>query len=147
MPRQSSVSPDDPRAIAWKKAQKRAGGNRKIARYFNISSPAVAMWRVCPPDRVIPIERLSGISRYELRPDIFGSEYEEPKYNAVSEALIAYGSLKLAGQLGISVEEMRKWGSSPPPELVRTIEKLTGVSRYKLRPDVFGDGPEEIAAA
>ncbi|MCK9724224.1 YdaS family helix-turn-helix protein [Pseudomonas syringae] len=30
-----------------------------------------------------------------------------------------------------------------PAELVLRTEKLTGVSRYRLRPDVFGDRPDQ----
>lgn len=34
-----------------------------------------------------------------------------------------------------------------PAELVLQIEAITGVSRYSLRPDVFGDEPDVVSAA
>lgn len=52
-----------------------AGTPTKLARDLGISAPAVSRWirrdRV-PIDRVLEIERLYGISRYELRPDVYG---------------------------------------------------------------------------
>lgn len=50
----------------------RAGGAAVVARAFGITSQAVSQWRHIPIERVRTIEALSGISRYELRPDIFG---------------------------------------------------------------------------
>ncbi|EKF44011.1 CI repressor [Nitratireductor indicus C115] len=52
------------------------GGLTKAARTLGVSNPSVvANWRSrgrIPPDKVLEVERLSGISRHELRPDIFG---------------------------------------------------------------------------
>jgi hypothetical protein len=33
---------------------------------------AVAQWVDVPPDRCLEVERATGITRYELRPDIYG---------------------------------------------------------------------------
>lgn len=52
------------------------GGPSKTASAFNIDNPSVVMnWRnrgQVPFNRVIEAEALTGISRHDLRPDIFG---------------------------------------------------------------------------
>ena len=42
-----------------------------------------------------------------------------------------------------------KWRKRVPVERVLKLEELTGgqVTRYELRPDVYGQGPKERAAA
>jgi DNA-binding transcriptional regulator YdaS (Cro superfamily) len=51
------------------------GGPSKAAAALGISNPSVVLnWRArgkVPADRAIDIEKLTGISRHELRPDIF----------------------------------------------------------------------------
>lgn len=54
-----------------------AGGPRAVAERLGISVQAVANWMVCPPTRVLELERLSGVSRYRLRPDVFGKPPKE----------------------------------------------------------------------
>ena len=54
-------------------AIEKAGGTTKLARAIGgITPQAVSQWKVCPVNRVIQVETLTGISRHELRPDIFG---------------------------------------------------------------------------
>ena len=52
------------------------GGPTKAAAALKIDNPSVVMnWRQrgqVPADRVLEIERLTNVSRHELRPDIFG---------------------------------------------------------------------------
>lgn len=45
----------------------------KLGRELGISRQAVEQWRMVPPGRVLAVERLTGISRYDLRPDIYGA--------------------------------------------------------------------------
>ncbi len=47
------------------------GGPGKIAAALRITSPAVSQWRRVPALRVIEFERLTGVSREELRPDLY----------------------------------------------------------------------------
>lgn len=47
------------------------GGQTRIAETCGITPQAVAQWHICPTKWVIRVERLSGISRYRLRPDIY----------------------------------------------------------------------------
>ena len=52
------------------------GGLTSAATALGIKNPSVvANWRTrgqVPADRAIEVERITGISRHELRPDIFG---------------------------------------------------------------------------
>lgn len=49
------------------------GGNAGVATALgDLTSQAVSQWKRIPPARVIDVERLTGISRHDLRPDIFG---------------------------------------------------------------------------
>jgi DNA-binding transcriptional regulator YdaS (Cro superfamily) len=53
------------------------GGPTKAAAALGISNPSVILnWRKrkqVPADRVLKLEELTGVSRHQLRPDIFGS--------------------------------------------------------------------------
>lgn len=52
------------------------GGPTKAAAALGIENPSViANWRTrgrVPAERTLDIERITGISRHELRPDVFG---------------------------------------------------------------------------
>ena len=54
------------------KAAEKAGGVVALARELGIKHTAMYSWKRVPAERVLDIERVSGISRHELRPDIFG---------------------------------------------------------------------------
>ena len=49
-------------------------GRRRIARDLGIAPSSTYKWDEAgiPPRRVLDVERLTGRSRHELRPDIFG---------------------------------------------------------------------------
>jgi DNA-binding transcriptional regulator YdaS (Cro superfamily) len=49
-----------------------AGGPASLARQLCIKRQAVHKWTRVPADQVIAVERITGISRHELRPDVFG---------------------------------------------------------------------------
>lgn len=64
---------------ALEAARKAAGGNVGIARGIGgITPQAVSQWKRVPAERVIDVERLSGVPRHELRPDIFPAPDMEP---------------------------------------------------------------------
>jgi len=65
-----------------------AGGVPAVAKALDISQPAIHRWRARgkpPADRVIYLERASDgkVSRYELRPDVFGPAPDAPDPRAV----------------------------------------------------------------
>jgi DNA-binding transcriptional regulator YdaS (Cro superfamily) len=53
------------------------------------------------------------------------------------------GATRLASTLGVKVNVVTNWRGrrTVPAEHVLAIEAATGVSRYDLRPDVFGPAP------
>ncbi|MCS3467118.1 DNA-binding transcriptional regulator YdaS (Cro superfamily) [Pseudomonas sp. JUb42] len=59
------------------KAAKVAGGQSALARHLNVTPQAVqkmcASGRV-PAERVLEIEKATGVSRHELRPDLYPTE-------------------------------------------------------------------------
>jgi DNA-binding transcriptional regulator YdaS (Cro superfamily) len=57
---------------AWLAAEN--GRVTALAASLDISQPAVSQWERVPAERVLEVERITGISRYELRPDVFGTE-------------------------------------------------------------------------
>jgi DNA-binding transcriptional regulator YdaS (Cro superfamily) len=57
---------------ALQKAIDRAGNPTKLGKLIGISRQAVEQWKVVPPERVLAVEKATGVSRYELRPDIYG---------------------------------------------------------------------------
>lgn len=51
---------------------KQAGGRIALADKLGIKPQAVSQWDKVPALRVLDVERITGISRHELRPDVFG---------------------------------------------------------------------------
>jgi len=57
-----------------------AGGVAQLARKIGISQPSVSNWSKIPAQRVIAVEAATGVSRSDLRPDLYGKPLlsEEP---------------------------------------------------------------------
>lgn len=53
----------------WMKAVRGRAG--KLADSLGITHAAIPQWREVPADRLIAVEKLTGISRQVLRPDLF----------------------------------------------------------------------------
>ncbi len=53
------------------RAAAKVGGLAQLATRLNISRSALSQWDKVPADRVVEIERLTGVSRIELRPDLY----------------------------------------------------------------------------
>jgi DNA-binding transcriptional regulator YdaS (Cro superfamily) len=63
-PRKSGVNEGFDKAVAV------LGSKKLLAEALGIWPQAVYQWRAIPPMRVIEIEKLTGVSRRELRPDL-----------------------------------------------------------------------------
>lgn len=50
------------------------GGVAELARKIGISQPSVSNWSKVPAQRVIAVEAASGVSRNELRPDLYSNQ-------------------------------------------------------------------------
>ena len=59
-------------------ALRQAGGAAVIARELGITTQAISQWARPPAHHVLTIERLSGVSRHLLRPDVYGPEPTRP---------------------------------------------------------------------
>lgn len=69
----SSVAMTEKNA-ALSKAIEAAGGLAELAKPLGITPQAVSQWDEVPPLRVLAVERISGVSRHELRPDLYPVE-------------------------------------------------------------------------
>jgi DNA-binding transcriptional regulator YdaS (Cro superfamily) len=56
---------------ALKRAIVAAGKAETLASELGISPQALSQWETVPPLRVLDVERITGVPRYELRPDIY----------------------------------------------------------------------------
>jgi DNA-binding transcriptional regulator YdaS (Cro superfamily) len=54
-----------------KKAVKVMGGQAALARQLGLTRAAVHRWDLVPAKWIIDIERLTGVSREKLRPDLY----------------------------------------------------------------------------
>ncbi len=55
------------------------GGNTALARALGISPQAVPQWNRVPSERVLEVERVTGVSRHRLRPDLYPSSTATPE--------------------------------------------------------------------
>ena len=49
---------------------------------------------------------------------------------------------ELASELGVTVSALSQWHRIPAEHVIK-VEELTEISRYKLRPDIFGRAPKK----
>lgn len=52
-------------------ALRKAGGRTALAKKLGISPQAISQWKEIPVLRVLEIERITGVSRHDLRPDVY----------------------------------------------------------------------------
>jgi len=57
-----------------KRAAAAVGGVPRLAELLNCTRQAIYQWDRVPADRVLEIERLAGVSRHDLRPDLYPEE-------------------------------------------------------------------------
>jgi DNA-binding transcriptional regulator YdaS (Cro superfamily) len=58
-----------------REAIRRVGGYSALARELGLTKQAIAQWTVAPPRHATAIERLTGIRRETLRPDVFEPDF------------------------------------------------------------------------
>lgn len=51
--------------------REKPGAVVNLARALNITSQAVSQWSRVPAERVLDVERATGIPRHDLRPDLY----------------------------------------------------------------------------
>lgn len=75
------VAHDPAPLTALQTAIDRFGGQSALARHIGVSQQSVSKWvrrrKPLPPEHVIAVETATGISRHDLRPDIYPRETPE----------------------------------------------------------------------
>jgi hypothetical protein len=56
---------------ALEKAIANVGSSKALAEALGVSAQAVSQWDRVPPLRVLDVERVTGVPRHELRPDMY----------------------------------------------------------------------------
>lgn len=54
--------------------RERRGIRLQIAKAIGLNKAAVYQWRKVPAERVLDVERITGVSRHDLRPDLYPRE-------------------------------------------------------------------------
>ena len=52
----------------------KSGGVTRLAAFLGVKQPSVSKWNRVPAERCLAVERISGVSRHLLRPDIYPYE-------------------------------------------------------------------------
>ncbi|WP_239629681.1 molecular chaperone TorD family protein [Bradyrhizobium sp. I71] len=92
-----------------------AGGIAQLARKIGISQPSVSNWTRVPAQRVIAVETATGVSRNDLRPDLYGEQAGSGEFVDPIEAARAQEYALLATLL-----------SAPPSK--RLLDQLAALS-------------------
>jgi hypothetical protein len=83
---------------------------------------------------------LTFIQRYTL---VMAMAKRRVRTGGLAAAVAAAGSLTvLAGKLGLTLQAVCQW-DEVPPERCLDVERVTGVSRHDLRPDIYGPRPKK----
>lgn len=53
-----------------------AGGVRALARKIGVTHPAILGWNLVPVDRMLAIEKVTGVPRERLRPDLYNHHHK-----------------------------------------------------------------------
>ena len=56
------------------KAIEKTGSGARLADQLGVTRQALYQWHRIPAERVLEIERITGVPRHELRPDLYPSE-------------------------------------------------------------------------
>lgn len=54
-----------------REAASHVGGLSALAKLMGVAHTTFYQWKEVPPNRVLQIEKLTGVSRHELRPDLY----------------------------------------------------------------------------
>lgn len=97
-----------------------SGGVSALAMALGVTQPSVSGWTRIPVDRVVAVERVTGIARAELRPDLFAPSTNE---NAAPTADLDDVDLARARGYRLIAHLLAK---PPTPELLDAIQRITG---------------------
>jgi len=130
---------------ALDRAVQSAGSQQALAQLLGIKPPSVSGWydrcRV-PAERCIAIELATGVSRHQLRPDVFGPDPAGSQTEVVAQQRAEIDSrmskralraklglssdLHLAKVLGLPVEQVSGWADEDMVPALPQVMKLLG---------------------
>jgi DNA-binding transcriptional regulator YdaS (Cro superfamily) len=132
---------------ALHRAIKRAGGVAALAKKLRISHQAILQWDSVPPRRVLDVERHSGVSRHELRPDMYPAETGERIVALDQGPAVEGGALgsairnsrerrkltqqQLAEAVGVSRSAVAQWEAGETDPSTENIDKVREVLHLK----------------
>ncbi|MEN5419022.1 YdaS family helix-turn-helix protein [Stenotrophomonas sp. TWI169] len=151
---------------ALDKAVSVAGSQLALASLLGIKAPSVFGWyarKQVPAERCIAIEMATGVSRHELRPDVFGpgaavQRLEQPQptvaeqirsevdtrmsKRALRAKLGLQSDKQLAKVLGLPLEQVEGWPEEGVLPALPQIQRLLGVQEAPQAPSAPQD-PDE----
>ena len=116
----------DPKYTALHKAIHNAGGPSAVARKLGITPQAISQWTACPLERVIELEALSGVSRFDLSPDHFGASLPRSVLPGAKEGAVSYNGLTQLGRPTAIPE-------SPDAAVIEKVPNPEPDARYVVR--------------
>lgn len=156
---------------ALDRAVQSAGSQQALAQLLGIKPPSVSGWydrRRVPAERCIAIELATGVSRHQLRPDVFGPDPAESQREVVVQLRVEINSRMskraLRARLGLSndahlakvldlpVEQVSGWADEDMVPALPQVMKLLGPTEQQEPakpanddPDADRIGPIEVA--
>lgn len=106
----------------------RGGGPVVIAKKLRIAHQAISKWKKVPRHHLQRVSRLTGVSIFQLRPDLYHEGAEiNPVSISVTDQLLSYVR---AGFAATYAEMIIKREFAPPPNFARTRNKFRFLAIY-----------------
>ncbi len=107
------------RDAGLEQAIKAAGGIASLARAIGIAQPSVSAWSRIPAERVLAVESLTRVTRFALRPDLYGPPEDQVSSKSEADEIdqlraAEYGLLSLL------------LGKAPDAETLKRLAALKG---------------------
>lgn len=102
-----------------------AGGVRALARSVGVSQPAISSWKRVPADRVLSVEALTGVSRSDLRPDLYPAAPTHEPILLTTEALSDIDPIDEARASEFELIGALLW-RAPTAETLAALQSLQG---------------------
>jgi DNA-binding transcriptional regulator YdaS (Cro superfamily) len=70
-------------------------------------------------------------------------------FDRVIEAAVQHEGSRtaVAKKLGLTRQALDQWGGKVPAKHVLAMEKMSGIERYEIRPDIYGPKPRPLERA
>lgn len=125
-----------------------AGGPSALADKLKISSQAVSQWKTCPQSRVLAVEEVTGVTRSQLRPDLYSSDTPLPIEN-IRKNVLKVSHVQLAAITESSERDIFDWEvgrQNPGAEEMRRIRDYAISKGLAWDDTLFFEVPAESPA-